>query len=102
MSDPIDIVAFLQAMSENEMAQEVDSMALRLEAFANGLDRECMEAQSRAFDEVVKQRDGLLAAIEPLRARFKSGNAIPVERATIRAEEWANVEAALARAEGRR
>ena len=38
--------------------------------------------------------------ISAINARFISGNSIPVERAPIKADEWAVIRAALAKATG--
>lgn len=66
MADPTDIATFLQSMDEADMAHEVLSMHNRLEAFASGLDRDCMDAMQKAFDDVLKQRDGILAVLEKI------------------------------------
>lgn len=66
MADPTDIATFLQSMDEADMAHEVLSMHNRLEAFASGLDRDCMKATQKAFDDVLKQRDNILAVLEKI------------------------------------
>ena len=66
MADPADIATFLQSMDEADMAHEVLSMHNRLEAFASGLDRECLAAKQKAFDDVLKQRDRVLSVLEKI------------------------------------
>lgn len=56
--------------------------------------------QTRYAFKVTEQRDALLSALATLRAKFISGNDVPVERSVIKASEWAPVEAAIASIEG--
>ena len=58
MSD--NIVQFLNAMGEPEMADEVAAMSNRLEAFSDGIDRDCFDAQ-------VSANKALMAEVEALR-----------------------------------
>ena len=54
---------------------------------------------SAGWRKLEEQRDELLAALEPLRGKFRSGNCIPVERSVITAKEWSRVESAIAAVE---
>jgi hypothetical protein len=59
------IVLFLRSMGEHGMAEEVEAEHNRLEAFAGGLDKDCLGAQFKAGaasrdDEIKALRKALL------------------------------------------
>lgn len=58
------IALFLRLMGEHGMAEEVESEHNRLEAFADGLDKDCLDAQFKAGEE---SRD---AEVETLRQQL--------------------------------
>lgn len=60
------IAVYLHSMGEFEMAEEVLSMHNRLEAFADGLDREALDCAIKTTEEAIKQRDELLEKLEGL------------------------------------
>lgn len=70
---------------------------------ATSWNEEGINIESRSVNHeaeaITKQRDELLAALEPLRGKFRSGNCIPVERSVITAKEWSRVESAIAAVE---
>ena len=66
-------------------------------SFSPGLVREMLAEIDKG--RLLLQRDHLLAALEPLRGKFRSGNCIPVERSVITAKEWLRVEYAIAAVE---
>ena len=66
------IALFLRAIGEHGMAEEVESEHNRLEAFADGLDKDCLNAQFKAgaasrdeeIESMRQQLDAALAAIK--------------------------------------
>ena len=53
----MEIAEYLYACGEPEMAEAVDNMHNRLEAFSDGLDRDAIEAAGIAVETLTKQRD---------------------------------------------
>lgn len=71
--DLMDVAAYLRSLDEPEMAREIETAANRLEAFADGLDRDCIatavaaerEACARVCDaEADSMEQGAQRAIE--------------------------------------
>lgn len=62
MSDAEDIIQFLRAMDEPQMADTVLNMHSRLEAFANGLDRDCRQVLVDRITELERQNAELQAS----------------------------------------
>lgn len=53
--DATNIVEYLRSMDEPQMAAEVESMARRLDAFADGLDKDCIATAVAAEREACAQ-----------------------------------------------
>jgi hypothetical protein len=66
MIDADHIIAFLRSMDEPEMAGAISGMQNRLDAFSDGMDRDCAAAMRRAFDEAVRQRGDMSATLKRL------------------------------------
>lgn len=71
-----DVVLFLQAMGEPEMAERVLAEHNRLEAFSGGLEKDCIDS---AFKAGAASRDAeiaeLVAALEAVIPEVAGGNA---------------------------
>ncbi|HBG30734.1 MAG TPA: hypothetical protein DDW98_08915 [Gammaproteobacteria bacterium] len=76
--------------------RELLASCAELEQAAKSEHRCRMREAELAFS-ITQQRAELLAALEPIRHYFRSANGIPVERATVKASEWAAVEAVIAK-----
>jgi hypothetical protein len=61
---------------------------------AVGIDELCRVRESL---HIGVERHAVSLALEPIRHYFRSANGIPVERATVKASEWAAVEAVIAK-----
>lgn len=60
------VVMFLQSMEQPEMADEVLNMHNRLEAFASGLDRACVDTMTDRIAELERQNAELRKVLQAL------------------------------------